>query len=102
MTYITRIANRRILAKYFLRSLQINYLHWKLSAIRLIFSCYATFTCAFLPMLTHPYLCLPKFTHVYSCSLVFTNVYQCLLVFIYVYQCLLGLDNLCLPMLTRV
>ena len=44
MTYITRIANKRILAKYFLYSLQINYLHWKLSASRSIFSCYATFT----------------------------------------------------------
>ena len=43
MTYITRIANKRILAKYFLYSLQINYLHWKLSASRSIFSCYATF-----------------------------------------------------------
>ena len=42
MTYITRIANKRILAKYFLYSLQINYLHWKLSASRSIFSCYAT------------------------------------------------------------
>ena len=39
---ITRIANKRILAKYFLYSLQINYLHWKLSASRSIFSCYAT------------------------------------------------------------
>ena len=39
MTYITRIANKRILAKYFLYSLQINYLHWKLSASRSIFSC---------------------------------------------------------------
>ena len=44
MTYITRIANKRILAKYFLYSLQINYLHWKLSASRSIFSCYATYT----------------------------------------------------------
>ena len=44
MTYITRIANKRILAKYFLYSLQINYLHCKLSASRSIFSCYATFT----------------------------------------------------------
>ena len=43
MTYITRIANKRILAKYFLYSLQVNYLHWKLSASRSIFSCYATF-----------------------------------------------------------
>ena len=43
MTYITRIANKRILAKNFLYSLQINYLHWKLSASRSIFSCYATF-----------------------------------------------------------
>ena len=43
MTYITRIANKRILAKYFLYSLQINYLHWKLSASRSIFSCYATY-----------------------------------------------------------
>ena len=43
MTYITRIANKRILAKYFLYSLQINYLHWNLSASRSIFSCYATF-----------------------------------------------------------
>ena len=42
MTYITIIANKRILAKYFLYSLQINYLHWKLSASRSIFSCYAT------------------------------------------------------------
>ena len=42
MTYITRIANKRILAKYFLYSLQINYLHWKLSASRSVFSCYAT------------------------------------------------------------
>ena len=42
MTYITRIANKRIFAKYFLYSLQINYLHWKLSASRSIFSCYAT------------------------------------------------------------
>ena len=42
MTYITRIANKRILAKYFLYSLQINYFHWKLSACRSIFSCYAT------------------------------------------------------------
>ena len=45
MTYVTRIANKRILAKYFLHSLQINYLHWKLSASRLIFSCYATYAC---------------------------------------------------------
>ena len=44
MTYITRIANKRILAKYFLYSLQINYLHWKLSTSRSIFSCYATNT----------------------------------------------------------
>ena len=43
MTYVTRIANKRILAKYFLYSLQINYLHWKLSASRSIFSCYATY-----------------------------------------------------------
>ena len=43
MTYITRIATKRILAKYFIYSLQINYLHWKLSASRSIFSCYATF-----------------------------------------------------------
>ena len=43
MTYITRIANKRFLAKYFLYSLQINYLHWKLSASRSIFSCYATY-----------------------------------------------------------
>ena len=42
MTYITRIANKRILAKYFLYRLQINYLHWKLSASRSIFSFYAT------------------------------------------------------------
>ena len=42
MTYITRIGNKRILAKYFLYSLQINYLHCKLSASRSIFSCYAT------------------------------------------------------------
>ena len=42
MTYITRIANKRILAKYFLYSLRINYLHWKLSTSRSIFSCYAT------------------------------------------------------------
>ena len=43
MTYITRIANKRILAKYFLYSLQINYIHWKLNASRSIFSCYATY-----------------------------------------------------------
>ena len=43
MTYITRIANKRILAKYFLYSLKINYLHWKLSASRSIFSWYATY-----------------------------------------------------------
>ena len=43
MTYITRIANKRILAKYFLYGLQINYLNWKPSASRSIFSCYATF-----------------------------------------------------------
>ena len=43
MTYITRIANKRILAKCFLYSLHINYLHWKLSASRSIFSCYATY-----------------------------------------------------------
>ena len=43
MTYITRIANKRILAKYFLYSLQINYLQWKLSASRSIFSCYAIY-----------------------------------------------------------
>ena len=48
MTYITRIANKRILAKYFLYSLQINYLHWKLSASRSIFSCYATYWLVFL------------------------------------------------------
>ena len=44
MTYITRIANKIILAKYFLHSLPINYLHWKLSASRSIFSCYATYS----------------------------------------------------------
>ena len=43
MTYVTRIANKRVLAKYFLYSLQINYLRWKLSASRSIFSCYATY-----------------------------------------------------------
>ena len=43
MTYITRIATKRILAKYFLYSLKINYLHWKLSASRSVFSCYATY-----------------------------------------------------------
>ena len=43
MTYITRIGTKRILAKYFLYSLQISYLHWKLSASRSIFSCYATY-----------------------------------------------------------
>ena len=43
MTYIIRIANKIILAKYFLYNLRINYLHWKLSASRSIFSCYATF-----------------------------------------------------------
>ena len=42
MTCITRIANKRILAKYFLYSLQINYLQWKHIASRSIFSCYAT------------------------------------------------------------
>ena len=44
MSYITRIATKRILAKYFLYSLKINYLHWKLSASRSVFSCYATNT----------------------------------------------------------
>ena len=43
MTYITRIANKKILAKYFLHSLPINYLHWKHSASRSIFSLYATY-----------------------------------------------------------
>ena len=43
MTYITRTANKKILAKYFLHSLPINYLHWKHSASRSIFSWYATF-----------------------------------------------------------
>ena len=43
MTYITRIANKRILAKYFLCSLQFNYLHLKPSASRSVFSCYATY-----------------------------------------------------------
>ena len=33
MTYITRIANKIILAKYFLHSLPIKYLHWKLSTV---------------------------------------------------------------------
>ena len=42
MTYITRIATKRILVKYFLYSLKINYLHCKLSASRSVFSCYAT------------------------------------------------------------
>ena len=42
MTYITRIANKKILAKYFLCSLQFNYLHLKPSASRSVFSCYAT------------------------------------------------------------
>ena len=53
MTYITRIANKRILAKYFLYSLQINYLHWKLSASRSIFSCYATFLFVYIIPCTH-------------------------------------------------
>ena len=55
MTYITRIANKRILAKYFLYSLQINYLHWKLSASRSIFSFYATYR-----LLWIWFLCLKK------------------------------------------
>ena len=36
-------SQKRIPAKYFLYSLQINYLHWKLSASTSIFSCYATY-----------------------------------------------------------
>ena len=34
---------KRILAKYFLYGLQINYLHWKFNASRSIFSYYATY-----------------------------------------------------------
>ena len=48
MTYITRIANKRILAKYFLCSLRFNYLHLKPSASRSVFSCYATYAIIFL------------------------------------------------------
>ena len=55
MTYITRI-----LAKYFLYSLQINYLHCKLSASRSIFSCYATYFEQF-PIINYALDLLPSF-----------------------------------------
>ena len=59
MTYITRIATKRILAKYFLYSLKINYLHWKLSASRSVFSCYATFfICLMISDLSFLFSCL--------------------------------------------
>ena len=62
MTYITRIATKRILVKYFLYSLQINYLHWKISASRSIFSCYATYNSAPSP-LERPVALLSKYFH---------------------------------------
>ena len=58
MTYITRIDNKTILAKYFLYSLQIYYLLSKLSASRLIFSCYATYGYVRLCMVIYGYLFL--------------------------------------------
>ena len=57
MNYITRIATKRILAKYFLYSLKINYLHWKLSASRSVFSCYATYTETVTELDGHPRKC---------------------------------------------
>ena len=77
MTYITRIANKRILAKYFLYSLQINYLNWKLSASRSIFSCYATITQE-RPCCTHKFSYFLCFGHIWPTKRLLYNSVICL------------------------
>ena len=71
--------------------------------------CLPLFTCVFVPMLPHLY-CLHTFTHVYS-SPMFTHVCTSLHMFalatyasnyLLVINCLFVLDNLFLPMFTRV
>ena len=98
MTYIT---NKRILAKYFLHSLQIignlAPVGWFSPATPHIYS--------WLPMLTLVYLyfllvysCVPMLlVHLFLPLFTWLPVYHCLLMFNSVYHCLLVLVYLCLP-----
>ena len=72
--------------------------------------CLPLFSCAFLPMLPHLY-CLHTFTHVYSLSPMFTRVCTSLHMFalgtyasnyLLVINCSFVLDNLFLPMFSRL